>query len=365
MKNILTVLAIFAIIVPNSGFSLDLNTQIKGFIALDLLDYKKQSDRPSNSLETGIGVLSIKTKTTYDKANAVIKLDLDSRHLENTYNLFEEAYVSFKFNPLWQIKSGKGLVPFHQKHYGVIQPIYVDGGSVLGTQHAWRDIDRRVLTSLKIGNSKMPFTNHITVFGSSERINFNSDDKPVVENFKLVASSSRTYDFKDQIGIANKLEINLLAPLNLSVGTVYSQNKAHPKASYAFNATSRYRGAKTELWTELVYGKTSTHEFAPYSTKDKRETLWQFGVEYAALENTALLSNLEAALVKDQQYDSSVNQANNYKVEVGVKYQMDTKTEVTLGSLVETQSLTSVVSTKKTSKQRNVFEHGLKLSIWF
>jgi len=64
------------ILVPKISYSLD--TTVKGFIALDALNYKK-IERTKDTLKVGIGVLDLKIFAEQDNMTAAIKLNLDTK----------------------------------------------------------------------------------------------------------------------------------------------------------------------------------------------------------------------------------------------------------------------------------------------
>ena len=81
---------------PISSYALD--TSVRGFIALDALNYEKVQKQKGAAV-IGIGVLDLKIFAEQDDMSASIKLDLDGK-LDKENNIFEEAYATYKGVPI-------------------------------------------------------------------------------------------------------------------------------------------------------------------------------------------------------------------------------------------------------------------------
>jgi hypothetical protein len=102
-------------------------TTVTGFIALDVFKWVKK-EGSYEEMNVGIGTLNLDARTKYQGTSLKFKLDLDG-NLSKINNIFEEALVTQEVAPWFAVSAGKGVVPFHQKHYGVIKDSYVDGGT--------------------------------------------------------------------------------------------------------------------------------------------------------------------------------------------------------------------------------------------
>ena len=87
MKKLTSSLVLFAIVSFNQAHALD--TSVRGFIALDALNYEKVQKQKGAAV-IGIGVLDLKVFAEQDDMSAAIKLDLDGK-LDRENNIFEEA----------------------------------------------------------------------------------------------------------------------------------------------------------------------------------------------------------------------------------------------------------------------------------
>jgi len=351
---------------------------IRGFIALDMLVVKKTEGRKQEA-ETGIGTLDLKVYATQDDFSMKIKLDLDDSRIGDAYNLFEEATVSYRAMPDHQIIMGKGKVSFHQMHWGVISPSFVDGGAELSPDHSLYDLDNRLVLSWRYGGFSRGFFNYLTYFGEAKSYSTNSDGTPRVsstgtapnQRFSLSYRNEKTFSSKDQAGIANKFELFVNRELTLSTAGMYYYNSINPKNNWAFDVAGRYSNKDIEIWAEYVHAFTSTFYAANYATFRKHENLLQLGAEYYMTEFYNVLANVEAAFVNNQHHSDPVGEFNDgkkvktktYKAEVGVKLKLHKSAFITLGGQVEKQN--TVIETDNSDNDRHAYLLASKFSFFF
>lgn len=372
MLKIAVILISFTAPIFNS-FAFD--ATIKGFIALDMLVLEKQEAR-KQELETGIGTLDLKVYATQDDFSAKLKLDLDDSRLGDAYNIFEEATVSYKFMPDHQLILGKGKVPFHQMHWGVINSSFIDGGSIMGTEHGLYDLDNRLLLSWRFGGFSRGFFNYLTYWGESQRPQTNRDGtirySNSTANGQIQYENSKTFSSKEQAGIANQFEWFINRQLSVSVAGMYYYNDLNPKNNWAFDLATQYSSRDLEVWAEYVRAFISTNDKSRYPTFRKNEHLVQLGAEFYLTELYNFLVNAEAAFVNDQRHFVSGNTFDNdgkkyevdtYKLEAGVKIKLQKMAFITLGTHVEKQN--EVVKTNGTDTSKFAYQLASKFSFWF
>lgn len=350
------------------------DASIKGFIALDMLSIKKQESR-KQEVETGIGTLDLKVYATQDDFTAKLKLDLDDSRIGDAGNIFEEATVSYKFLPDHQLIMGKGKVPFHQMHWGVINSSYTDGGAIFNTDHSIRDFDNRLVLTWRYGGFTRGFFNYLTYWGNSEQAQKNSNGtlrtSGSAPNLSLVTQNNKTFSSKDEAGVANKFEWFFNRQLSASMAAIYYYNDINPKNSWAFDLATRYSSRDVEVWAEMVRGFTSTNPYARYATLKKNESLFQIGAEYYLTELYNALANIEAVLVNNQHHEvtgSTFNdgkrvKTNTYKVEAGVKVKFQKSAFMTLGAQAERQD--EEVPADNTDTSQFAYQLAAKISFWF
>lgn len=362
-KFIFTLLAIF--LIPNISFALD--AAVKGFIALDALNYKR-IQRARDSINIGIGVLDLKIFAEQDNMTAAIKLNIDG-NLSVQNNLFEEAYATYRGIKNFKITLGKGVVKFQNLHWGVIENTYQDGGSVLESENSWRKISNKALVSVAYGNRGIGFLNTFTVWGDSSEIQFDEKGNPKFQTSggAGTAASPKTitgYETKSvpsfttqkQLGLANKFELYRGSDWTLTTGQVYFKNKLQDKPSYAIDFGASMDGTVWEYWLDAIYGFTSKSPFESYTTYRKNEYFIQTGLQYHFDEYWSILTNLEYLHVKDRAHsfspftfdgvtyykaDTRIDKSgqtvvsNSYKIEVGGQYKLSKSSFITTGAMYE------------------------------
>lgn len=350
------------ILSAQSAHSFD--TSLKGFIALDALNFEKIQGKKGASV-IGIGVLDLKVFANKDDLSAAIKLDLDGK-LDKENNIFEEAYVTYRGIPEWRLLLGKGVVRFQNLHWGAVVNSYQDGGTVIGTENGYRKISRKAFIAAAYGDRKIGFQNQFTVWGESNEINQEDDGTPQYtfanSNGSQKISGYKTRDVtafntSKQIGVANKFDYYFSDALKMNLSGIYYKNRLQTKPSYGFDIGLNYETAEVEVWMDLLYGVTAKLPYESYTTYNKKDYFLQLGMEYSLNEKWSLVENAEILYVKDQQhvYDSTAassftSKSGNYyesltyKLESAVKYKLTKSSHLTLGALFE----------KKKAKQNGV-----------
>ncbi len=355
----------------NSGFK----ASAGGFIALDLMTLEKQEDK-STDVGTGIGVLDLKIYGRYDKFSSKIKLDLDDSRLSDKYNIFEEVTISFQPYKYLKITTGKGVVPFRQKHWGVIKGSYVDGGSIIDNSpyRYWTDIDEQIFTSIRVGSWSYGIQNTFSMYSDSKVVDRNSDGSPKIDKdsgeYKTI--SSKKYNTKDSQGFANKLEIFPTRGLSLfTAAAIYKDKLQYPSSTYLVGLGGKFEYGPFEIWNEMSYGSSQTDSKTKYGFQHKHEVQAQLGGSYSITDTVDVLTNLEYGLVniKNHLEDGHAPKDNNtiYKIEAGTKYNFNTKTFVTVGGIYEKldryQGMTAKYDAKTTDA--DAFGFTTSLSYWF
>ncbi|GAB4012239.1 MAG: hypothetical protein Fur0010_07890 [Bdellovibrio sp.] len=351
-----------------------LDAEVKGFLALDLFKISKIENR-NQSVETGIGVLDLKVYGNQDNIYARFKLDLDNSKLGEPYNIFEEATATYRYTETTQITAGKGVVPFHRLHWGVIENTYIDGGSVIGSENAWRDVDRKIILSVRLGDFRRGWMNHITFWGESKAVSRDRDGQLLFDsNDALIFTNAKTVKTDEERGLANKLEIFPDNNWSLSLAGIYYKSDLVPDESYAFDTGAKFRNQMWELWFEYMYGLKTTHYADKYASKRKNEHFVQFGVERKINNLINILFDIEGVWVKDLRHDNRgatnklrfndgrTYETNNAKFEAGVKFNISKAAFVTVGGLIEKQWQT-VESVERSPI--HAYETATKLSFWF
>ncbi|MGZ3788257.1 MAG: hypothetical protein ACXVLQ_07020 [Bacteriovorax sp.] len=347
------------LLVPSYAFSLD--AQVKGFIALDALNYKK-IQRQQDAMDVGIGVLDLKVFAEQDNMLAAVKLNIDG-NLSVQNNLFEEAYATYRGLRDWKFTLGKGVVKFQNLHWGVVQNTYQDGGTILETENSWRKISNKALFSFAYGNRGLGYTNTFTLWGDSQEIQFDEKGNPKFTTSGNGPKFITAYQTKavpafttqKQLGLANKFELYKGENWTFTTGQAYYKNKLQDKASYAIDFGATLDSTVWEYWLDMIYGFTSKAPFDAYTTFRKNEYFLQTGLQYHIDELWSVLTNMEYLHVKDQAHtysqfvldgttykaDSSVDKAgqtvvsSSYKIEAGGQYKLSKTSFITTGVLYE------------------------------
>ncbi len=291
------------------------SANITGFIALDAYKWVKK-EGSYEEMNVGIGTLNLDARARYQGTSLKFKLDLDG-NLSKANNIFEEANVTQEVAPWLAATAGKGVVPFHQKHYGVIKDSYVDGGTVVGNYY-WNfgDQDRKYLLGMAIGERDAALRSYVTFFADSEyqvqrdyatgviqTQNVSSSDgaktgaagKEVATQVAVPAVNSpmKGADPRDQRGVAYKAQLKLSNEMTVAAGALTYWNRLDPQLSYAFVTNGSYEEAKfLEVWFEAQYGASSSYR---YSFKNKKEILAQIGADAYLTDDLSVLADLEVA----------------------------------------------------------------------
>jgi hypothetical protein len=396
MRQITFALFIFAL-TPQLAFSFD--TSVKGFIALDALNYEK-IQRKDGAAVIGIGVLDLKIFAEQDNMTAAIKLNIDA-NLSVQNSIFEEAYAAYRGIKDWKFTLGKGVVKFQNLHWGGVENTYLDGGSLLGTENSWRKVSNKALASVAYGHRSRGFINHVTIWGDSIEIATDDSGKPQYKttsgsgNSKIITAYDTNnvpaFNTSKQVGFANKLELFPNDNWTFTSGQIYYKNKLAPKKSYAIDFGASKESNDTEYWIDLLYGFSSKAPYESYTTLAKSEYFIQLGTQYHIDEIWSLIENAEFLYIKDQSHtysdldvdgltyktDSKLDKAGqsvkttNYKFESAVQYQLSKSSFMTIGGLYE-RKLASQNGIKNLSYIKGVnnanaeaFKLSSSVSFWF
>lgn len=391
MKLKLLLLTLSSLLISKSWA---LETDVKGFLALDLLALEKVDGR-NQTLETGIGVLDMKLYAAHDDFRYKIKLDLDG-NLSDQNNLFEEALLSWRPTRLLRLSFGKGKVPFHRMHYGVLESSYIDGGSILGTVHSLRDQDRKILISARIGSYGYGFFNHLTFFGNSQQPERLRDDDTKLylpkDYSEITYQNSKLFNTKFERGVANKFEWLIARGINFSAAALYFHRDIDPDEDYAFDIGFEYDRGPWEFYAEYVWAHLSKHPNDKYTAKSQEEQIVQVGGEYRFNKEWAVAMNIEAIFVNAQRHDKndytgtvggssgnntdpseygigqsfnndgSKRETDNMKFELGLKHKL-TKSLVITGGTVFERKWTEVNDVPQDPK--DAYQVSSSLSFWF
>lgn len=333
----------------SSAFAADgkFSLRTKGFLAVDLLKYsiEEQADEREETLSSGIGTLDIKFDVSVEDTRFYLKLDLDNSHPDNPYSIFEEAYMEWNFAEDMSVRVGRGVVPFHQKHWAVINSAYFDGGSEVEGGRMWEftDQDRRFLASFTYGEWRADVRNSITVFGRQDRARLLTDrnsglPQTTSEGGYKYDYTSKSFDPREQRGIADRLELVVMEGLRVGTGALAYWNRQNPHTSYAFSASASYEGDPVEAWFEAQYGNSS--DMGAYEAfKNKKEVVAQIGASYrlpGAFESVVVAADTEFANVRYERVkDDAEVRGATYKVETGATYEINRNAECRAGMLYE------------------------------
>lgn len=383
--------------VPSFAFSFD--TSLKGFIALDALNYEK-IQRKTGAAVIGIGVLDLKVFAEQENMTAAIKLNIDT-NLTVQNSIFEEAYASYRGIRDWRISLGKGVVKFQNLHWGAVENTYLDGGSLLGTENGWRKVSNKAFASVGYGHRSRGFLNIFSLWGDSSEVSFDDQNRPYYTatgsstSKTISAYSTRSvpaFNTSKQLGLANKLELYRGQDWTFTAGQIYYKSKLSPKASYAVDFGLNKDGNDFEFWVDMLYGFSSKAPFDSYTTFAKNEYFLQMGTQYHLDEIWSLVLNTEYLYVKDQAHtyndftvdgttykadsrylDKSGNtyRSTNYKIESAIQYKLSKSSFITTGALYE-RKLASKNRVKDLSFIKGVdnpnaeaFKLSSSISFWF
>lgn len=362
---------------------------VKGFLALDTFTIIKE-EQQSQRAEMGIGTVDLKFYFNHEDFSAKIKLDLDG-DLSESNNLYEEATISWRASEQLKLTFGKGKVPFHQMHYGILESHYIDGGSLLATSHSWRDQDRKLILQASWGNSQNPSIQHLTFWGNANQAKRNRANSafPDLSDYNgqtapagnIKTENKKTFNTKKERGLAYKINHALTRELTLSSGLIYYYLDINPSENWAVDLSARYYKDAIEIWWEYVYGFWSTHPNANFSVRSQYEHLWQLGISQELNDFVTIALNLEAAFVNKRLHlagdypatgnfafgqnsanDGSVNEIDNMKAELGLIFAMSKRTSFIVGVMWENKKQKEN-STKTLSK--NAYQLGSGMTYFF
>lgn len=365
MKKALFTLFLLSTFAPTQSHALE--TSLRGFIALDALNYEK-IHRETGAAVIGIGVLDLKIFAEQDDVTAAIKLDLDGK-LEKENNIFEEAYATYKGIKNWRISLGKGVVRFQNLHWGVIENSYQDGGTVISTENSFRKISRKAFIAVSYGGRSQGFINQFTFFGDSDEFDYTQDGKLQYITTSSGSGANRVsqisgyrteqvtaFNTSKQLGLANKLELFAKEDWKFSFGQLFYKNEFADRPTWGLDLGANYETSSMELWIDALYGFTHRLPYESFTTKAKNEYFLQVGAEYYLDEKWSALVNNEYLYVKDlaHTYAAFTENGTSYaptsdqaarsnatvktftgKIEAGVKYKLTKSSHLTFGGLYE------------------------------
>jgi hypothetical protein len=346
------------------------DTSVKGFIALDALNFEKIASSKGTTV-LGIGVLDLKIFAEQDDMSAALKLDLDGK-LDKENNIFEEAYATYKGVPNMRFSLGKGVVRFQNLHWGAIENTYQDGGSVIGSDNSYRKVSRKAFLAASYGGRSLGFINQFTIWGDSTELSTSQEGSLVYVTSRSGSNNTITgykteevtaFNTGKQIGLANKLELFANDQLKITTGQLFYKNRlGGAKQNYALDVGANYETASFEMWMDALYGFTSRLPFDTFTTEAKNEYFLQVGAEFILDEKWSLVENAEALYIKDLQHtyvsfiDSGTtytptsqqteksgvtNKIFTFKLETAVKYKLTKSAQITAGALYEKKQTTS------------------------
>jgi hypothetical protein len=398
MKKLVLALTTVSCLLPFSAHSLD--TAVRGFIALDALNYEKVQGQKAGAV-MGIGVLDLKVFAEQDDMSVAIKLDLDGK-LDKENNIFEEAYATYKGVPNMRFSLGKGVVRFQNLHWGAVENTYQDGGTVIGTENGYRKVSKKAFFAASYGGRSLGYINQFTIWGDSTEMSQASDGKiQYVSSGTATAKTITGYKTEDvtafntskQLGLGNKLEWFATDAWKFSFGQLYYKNRlGGGKANYAFDIGANYESSTMEIWIDTLYGFSSKLPYDSYTTKAKTEYFAQVGMEYFLDQKWSLVENVEALYLKDLQhtyvtyiedgvtYSPTSQQAEKsgatykvfvYKLESAVKYKLTKSAQITVGGLYEkkfsrrngVKDLVFIRDVRNANKE--AFKLASSVSFWF
>ncbi len=328
---------------------------ITGFLALDIFKWVKK-EGSNEDMNVGIGTINVDARARNGGTSLKIKLDLDGDLMRNPNALFEEATITQEVTDNIFVTAGKGVVPFHQKHYGVINDSYFDGGTVVGNYY-WNygDQDRRYLLSLALGEKGAPVRNFVTFYGEGAYQDARGYGtyvpKTDVKNERLAFQDRKGIDPRDQRGIADKVDFQISKELLVAAAALYTYNRVDPHTNYAFVTSGKYFIPQViEAWYEAQYGYSSSYR---YNFKNKKEVVAQVGADYYLTPTFSVLTDAESAnfaYVKTGGKSEIAVEGVLSKLEVGVATHFSDRATWTNGFLYEIGDVSEDKVTKTTGR---------------
>ena len=203
----------------------------------------------------------------------------------------------------WKFSLGKGKLRFHQVSYGVNESSYIDGGSLLGTYHSFRDQDRKIMGEVAYGGYRTGFKNTFAVYADSSqpRVSTRSDSGFYVDDDKfLIYQNEKEIDTRADYGLVNQFSLYPFRGLQMSLGALLRDREADANKNYAFDFNGKYKTGDWEYIWEYAFAYVSTHPNDQYSVEHQYEQMAQFQTLYKISDITKLQLNLEAAFVRGQ-----------------------------------------------------------------
>ncbi len=345
------------------AFALDFKT--KGFFAFDTFSLQKVNDEQGR-IEWGIGTIDLKFYFNHENFSSKIKLDLDGS-LDDSNALYEEATVKYHHSKNVKFTIGKGVIPFHQKRYGMLESSYIDGGSILNTFHNFRDQDRKILLQADYGSYSKGFKNKLALYASSKQPVRDRDDELDTEDlnpeetsasskkFQIVYETEKSINSKYEKGLVNKFEIYPFNGMKVAIAGLYLDREIDLHKNYAADLSFRYRSDAFELWGEYVYAFVSNSPVDQYAAAKQVEQIVQLGMEYRLTGITSYVINIEGAWVNKQEHNNDdlpsvyaagtkfynannrgqKSEFNTYKIDTGLNFKMAKRVSLKVGIMYE------------------------------
>lgn len=390
MKQILLV---FLTLMASNSWALD--TEVKGFVALNTFSYESVEDRDP-TMKMGIGTIDLKFYFNHEDFSAKIKLDLDGQ-LEESNNLYEEAMVSWRPIRNWKFGIGKGKIRFHQMSFGVLESHYSDGGSLLGTTHGLRDQDRKIVAEMVYGGYRRGFRNYLSFYADTRQPSESRDadnligydtssssDPTLAGKGELTYETEKEINTRKDVGVSNKFFYYPRRGVEFALGALYRDRKVDFNDNWAIDFSGKYRTGDWEYIFEYVYAYVSNHPNDRYAVEHQYEQMGQIQVLYQYSEMTKLKLNTELALVNTQQFnrnnlpnglgDRSPNfgnriKTNNYKVDIGIIWKLAARVNFKVGALYERKyewkALKSIGYKTGYAGFRDAWSLGSGVNFWF
>ncbi|PIK15650.1 hypothetical protein [Halobacteriovorax sp. JY17] len=341
----------------STTFALD--TEVKGFIALNTLSYEKVENRDP-TMKMGIGTIDLKFYFNHEDFGAKIKLDLDGQ-LDEPNNLYEEAMLTWRPVRNWSFGMGKGKVRIHQMAFGVLESHYIDGGSLLGTKHSFRDQDRKIVGEVSYGGYRRGFRNTLNIFADARQPKVSRDDRnpvgyettrsnPNEGQGEIVYETEKEIDTRRDVGVSNKFYFYPKRGAEFALGALVRDRDIDYNLNWAADFSGKYKTGDWEFVFEYTFAYVSNHPNDRYAVEHQYEQLGQLQMLYSLTEITTLQLNTEFALVNSQEFNknnipNNVGQqvfnrgqsahTNNYKIDFGVIWKMAKRVNFKVGALYE------------------------------
>lgn len=278
----------------------------------------------------GIEIFDLKVYAYGESTKIKFKLDLDTRSISTNYKIVEEALLTQILHPVVSITVGKGVVPFMRKHFGIVYRSFYDYGSYLDNFYwTYKDIDRKILTTLTLGSWDVGMTHKFTVYGDDRRHLKRDEYTGEIEQSggaEETEQSSLVYDGGEQRGLTYRLDYYPSREWEFSFAAQRYHHVMDPHISYAFSLGGEYRKGIQSFWFESVYGKSAQHD----RYEDRIESVSQIGYLHPMSESMALGVDINHARFKyNDLFDNANSRVDGWvsSFEIGPEYYISRRVE--------------------------------------